>query len=108
MKILTLVLLSMVAGILPIAAQPAGVGASGPGLSGSTAKLFGDNTSFSANLELQVTAGQGGDTMMLLGKLFFDEGKSRFEIDLSQIKGGSMSPQMATQMKSMGMDKAIV
>ena len=77
-----------------------------PGLSGSTAKLFGDNTSFSANLEMQTTGGQG--TMTMPGKIFFDEGKSRFEMDMAQIKGGMMSPQMAVQMKSIGMDKTIV
>jgi hypothetical protein len=108
MKTLTLVVLSLLAAILPSPAQPGAMGTSGPGLSGSTAKLFGDNTSFSADLELQVTSGQGGDTMTLPGKIYFDEGKSRFEIDMSQIKGGMMSPQMAMQMKSMGMDKAVV
>ena len=77
-----------------------------PGLSATTAKLFGDNNSFSANLEMQTTSDQGPMTMP--GKIFFDQGKSRFEMDLSQIKGGMMSPQAAMQMKSIGMDKTIV
>jgi hypothetical protein len=83
-------------------------GPPGPGLSGSTARLFGQNTSFSAQLEMQTAAGQGTDAMSIPGKLFFDQGNSRFEMDMSEIKGGMMSPQAAAAMKSVGIDKTIV
>lgn len=79
----------------------------GPGLSGSTAKLFGQNSSFSASLEMQ-TGGDGSDPMSMPGKIFFDEGKSRFEMDISNMKGGKMPPQAAAHMKSMGMDKMVM
>jgi len=82
--------------------------APGPGLSGSTAKLFGDNSTFSANLEMQ-TAGEGGsDAMSMPGKMFFDTGKSRFEMNMSEMKSAKMPPQTAAQMKAMGMDRMIM
>jgi hypothetical protein len=108
MKISLLAFLSL-ASLGALQAQPGRMGMGGPpgpGLSGSTAKLFGDNTSFSANLEMQADSGQG--TMTMPGKMIFDQGKSRFEMDMSQIKGGMMSPQAAVQMKSIGMDKTVV
>lgn len=46
--------------------------------------------------------------MNIPGKIFFDEGKSRFEMDMSEITGGAMSPQAAAAMKSVGMDKTVV
>jgi uncharacterized protein DUF4412 len=80
----------------------------GPGLSGSTAKLFGENSTFSATLEMQTGTEGSSDSMTFPGKIFFDQGKSRFEMDMSQLKGGQMPPQAAAQMKSMGMDKLVM
>jgi hypothetical protein len=80
----------------------------GPGLSGSTAKLFGENSTFSATLEMQTGSEGNSDSMTVPGKMFFDQGKSRFEMDMSQLKGGKMPPQTAAQMKSMGMDKLVM
>ena len=61
--------------------RPGGLGAPapGPGLSGSTVKLFGDNSSFSANLEMQTAPDAGAEAMTFPGKLSFDQGKSRFD-----------------------------
>jgi hypothetical protein len=95
---------------LPVHAQfgrPMGGPPPGPGLSGSTAKLFGDNSTFSANLEMQ-TGSDASDSMTMPGKIYFDQGKSRFEMDMSQLKGAKMPPQAAAQMKSIGMDKMIM
>ncbi|HWH70176.1 MAG TPA: DUF4412 domain-containing protein [Candidatus Sulfotelmatobacter sp.] len=80
----------------------------GPRLNASTAKLFGDNTAFSANLEMQTKGAGAEETMTMPGKLAFDQGKSRFEMDMSQMKGAKMPPEAANQMKSMGMDKMII
>jgi hypothetical protein len=110
MKTSCCLILSIVLSIVGVNAQFGRPGAPppGPGLSASTAKLFGDNSTFSASLEVQT--GGAGDTepMTLPGKIFFDQGKSRFEMDLSQSKGGKMSPEAAAQLKSIGMDKMIV
>jgi hypothetical protein len=103
-------LLCGVFSVLPLHAQVGrpGMGSPppGPGLSGSTAKLFGDNSAFSANLEMQTTS--GAESMRMPGKMFFDQGKSRFEMDLTQLKGSKMSPETAAQIKGIGMDKTIM
>jgi hypothetical protein len=109
MKTFCLAILAASLSIVTVSAQfsrPGGQ-APGPGLSGSTAKLFGDNSTFSANLEMQTSTDEG-DNMTMPGKIFFDEGKSRFEMDTAELKGGKMSPQTAAQMKSIGMDKVIM
>ncbi len=83
--------------------QPGGrMGAfGGPSFGGPTAKLFGNNSAFSANMEIQTK----GATMS--GKMAFDQGKSRFEMDLSTMKSPNMAPSAAAQMKAMGMDKMV-
>lgn len=81
-------------------------GPMGPQISASMAKLFGDNSAFSATMENQIKSPQG-DTMVLPGKISFDSGKSRFEMNLSEARGRQMPPQAAAQMKAMGMDNLI-
>jgi hypothetical protein len=79
----------------------------GPQFNGAMNKLFGDNQSFSATLEVQTTDPRGG-TMTMPGKITFDSGKSRFEMDMTQAKGGPMPPDAAAQMKAMGMDRTVM
>ncbi len=107
------IVLSTLLGVLAIHGQPGrpgGLGGPppGPGLSGSTAKLFGDNSTFSADLEIQTSSGDASDAMTMPGKIFFDQGKSRFEIEMTQVKGGKMSPQATAQLKTIGMDRMIM
>jgi hypothetical protein len=112
MKTLCVAALAIALGIPSLNAQVGRPGMGGPppgpGLSGSTAKLFGDNATFSATLEMQTAGGEGADAMTMPGKIYFDHGKSRFEMDISQLKGGKMPPGAAMQMKTMGMDKMIM
>jgi Domain of unknown function (DUF4412) len=110
MKTPNLVILLICLSIAPIHAQLGRPGGPppGPGLSGSTAKLFGDNSTFSASLEIQTSTGGGSENMTMPGRIFFDNGKSRFEMDTAELKGGNMSPQAAAQMKSIGMDKMVM
>jgi hypothetical protein len=75
-----------------------------PNFDGAMAKLFGDNTGFSANMEFHVTRSSGRE-MIVLGKIAVLEGKSRFDMDLSTMQGGHMPPQAAARMKQMGMGK---
>ena len=82
---------------------PAGM-AGGPSISPSTAKLFGENSAFTAELEMQT---MGGIPTTLPGKIAFDHGKSRFELDMAAAKSAQMPPGAAAQMKAMGMDKLI-
>lgn len=107
-KYLSIVISAVIcAGLLPAYPQPAPGGApGGPSLAGPISKLFGENKSFSATIENQVTD-KNGKTMDLPGKISYDAGKSRFELNLTDIKGGNMPPNAAAQMKSMGLDEMI-
>lgn len=81
-------------------------GPGGPNFGGSMLKLFGDNKSFSAHLDIQAKDGRAGDTT-IPGKIMFDEGKSRFEMDMANMKNSKMPPGAVEQMKAMGMDSMV-
>jgi hypothetical protein len=83
-------------------AQP---GMRGPQFGGSMSKLFGDNSAFSATVEMQMKMGEQDMTMP--GKISFDSGKSRFEMAMSDAKGSQMPPGSAEHMKAMGMDRIV-
>lgn len=75
---------------------------------GAMAKLFGENGNFSANVEMEMKGGALADTVKMPGKMAVAEGKSRFEMDTTQIKGGNVPESALAQMKAMGMDKTIM
>ena len=85
--------------------RPGGMGGGpqGPQIAGAMAKLFGDNKAFSATVEFQIQA--EGQDMTMPGKIAFDDGKSRFDMDMSDVKGAQIPPDAAAHMKQMGMDK---
>ena len=94
-------------GLLPAYPQfgPRGGAPAGPRFSGAMDKLFGDNQSFSATLTVETRENAGGDPMTMPGKITFDSGKSRFEVDLAQASNSKIRPEQAAQMKAMGMDR---
>lgn len=112
-KLSSLLLTVLSLGLLTTSAQPGGGmgggpgGSGGPNFGGSMSKLFGENKTFSAALEIQAKDGRAGDTT-IPGKLSFDEGKSRFEMDMTQMKNSKMPPEAVAQMKAMGMDTMVV
>lgn len=77
---------------------------SGPKFDGAMAKLFGDNSTFSAALEFQMKPA-AGDTITMPGKISYDVGKARFEMNLSEAKGMKIPPEATAQLKSMGLDQ---
>jgi len=88
---------------LPLFAQPGGMGVpSGPNLGGSMAKIFGENSSFSADMVLEAKGGSQ-PAMTMRGKTAALQGKTRFEMNMAE-KGGPMPPEALAQMKAMGMD----
>jgi hypothetical protein len=87
---------------------PPGARPQGPQLGGSMVKLFGDNSTFSATVTVITGGGSAAESITMPGKLAFDQGKSRFEMDLTQMKSENARPEMAAQMKSMGMDKMVM
>jgi hypothetical protein len=96
-------------GIVPANAQfgPPGGGSHGLDFGGAMGKLFGDNQSFSATLEFQTTDPSSKAITTMPGKISYDAGKSRFEMNLTEIKGSQMPADAAAQMKSMGLDQMI-
>jgi len=80
---------------------------SGPNFSGGMEKLFGEHQSFSATLEMHTTASASGGEVTVPGKLTFSEGSSRFEMDMTEIKGLQLKAQDAARMKQMGMANMI-
>jgi len=92
-------------GLAPAFAQ-FGKGPGGPKFDGAMAKLFGDNSAFSAAVETQLQP-ESGDTITMPGKMAFDAGKVRFEMNMGDAKGLKMPPGAAEQMKAMGFDQMI-
>ena len=108
--VLTAAVLSLI--LIPAHAQPGmrgGMGGppSGPHFGGDMAKIFGENSSYTATLEMRAPGGAGGAEIIMPGKLAYLDGKARFEMDMTEMKGGNIPAQAAAQMKQMGMDKII-
>jgi Domain of unknown function (DUF4412) len=80
----------------------------GPQFGGYMARIFGDHPNFSADMEFQVTGDSSGDITMP-GKFVSSEGKTRFEMNMSEMKTSKPLPPKAMEhMKQMGMDKYIM
>jgi len=92
-------------GLAPAFAQ-VGPGGGGPNLGGAMDKLFGVNQAFSAKMDFQTSQGQG-NPLTVPGKISFDSGKSRFEMNMSEMRGSQMPPNAGAQLKAMGMDTVI-
>jgi hypothetical protein len=75
-----------------------------PQFDGALTKVFGDNSAFTATLKFQVTP-KSGDPVTLPGKIAFDAGKARFEMNLSGATGLKIPAGAAAQMKSIGLDQ---
>jgi len=96
--------------LLSAHAQPGGGGMGapkGPSFGGSLSKLLGENSAFSAAIEIQ-TEGPSGDNVTIPGKMSFNEGKSRLEIDMSKAMGANMPAEAVAQIKAMGMDLIVI
>jgi hypothetical protein len=77
-------------------------------LRGDIAKLFGDNSAFSATLETHTTGGADGGEMTVPGRIAFLEGKFRIEMDMTKVQSSKVTPKVVAQMKQLGMDKEIM
>jgi hypothetical protein len=98
-----------------------------PGFDGAIAKLFGDNTAFSASMEFHYTIPPGevfvpstdcgtpvsvkrhyaGGEGMMPGQVAMLDGKSRFDMDFSNAQGEGSPAQAPAFMKGTRMDKTI-
>jgi hypothetical protein len=93
--------------VTTVHAQPGGP-PPGPRFGSEMTKIFGENTAFSANLEFRMSRGGTADPMTVPGKLAYLTGQSRFEMELTAMKGAQLPPQAAAQMQQMGMDKMVI
>ncbi|HSY19142.1 MAG TPA: DUF4412 domain-containing protein [Candidatus Acidoferrales bacterium] len=103
----TLTVMALALTTAPAQSQRSGGGSGGSHFGAAFAKLFGANQTFSARLEIETPNPSSGQPMTIPGKMSFDTGKSRFEMNISDIKGAQMPPQLAAQMKQMGMDSVV-
>lgn len=89
--------------------RPGGPGGMGgapqPRFGASMAKIFGENKAFSADAQMEVQ--MQGNNISMPGKIAFLDGKTRFEMDATKMKGPNVPPQAAEQMKQMGMAEMI-
>ena len=71
-------------------------------------KIFGDVKGFSAIAEMRVL--QTGQKEMMSGTINFAmlDGKTRMEMDLTQMKSAQMPPEVTAQLKQMGIDINII
>ena len=103
-KILSILITTAFSLVLQPAFAQLGGPPTGPKFDGALAKVFGDNSAFTATLESQIKP-KSGDTITMPGKMSFDSGKSRIEMDLASATGLKLPPGAAEQMKAMGLDQ---
>lgn len=99
-----LVLAAFGFGIFPVHAQMGGTPGV-PQFGNGMDKLFGDNQTFSATLEMQMS--NTGSLTTMSGKMAFDKGSSRTEINMADMKGGNIPSDAMTMMKSAGLDRVV-
>ena len=92
-------------GLAPAFAQPGPPGG-GAAFDSAMSKLFGDNAAFTATLESQIKP-KSENLITMPGKISFDSGKARMEMNLATATGLKLPPGAAAQMKSMGLDQII-
>jgi hypothetical protein len=74
----------------------------GMSISPATARLFGENAAFTANMEMEATMGAQSKILMP-SRLAFDLGKSRMDMDLTNLRGSAVTPDALTQVRQLGM-----
>ena len=87
----------------PAQAQMGGPGM-GSGLNNAMMKIFGKTTAFSAKAEVKIA---GAQSMTMPAEIAVLDWKMRMSVDLSAMKGDQFPPQMAAQLKQMGMDTIV-
>jgi hypothetical protein len=108
MKTKLQLLLTAVLGLTLITAdaQPGGGmdGAKADIFSGGLKKILGDNKTFSAKIEIEAT-GPTGAPVKMPGKIAYNDGKSRMEMDMTK---AGLPAEMLAQVKAMGMDSTVI
>ena len=104
----------VLAAIHPVLAQFGGADSASPVPGGGTpitgpiAKLFGAHQGFSCDLQVTGKDPSSKKSFTMLGKLAFLDTKSRFELDLSKVKGGGLDDSMKSQVAAMGLGEMVM
>jgi hypothetical protein len=73
----------------------------GMSISPATARLFGNPAAFTANMEMEARM-SAKDRILMPSRLAFDSGKSRMDMDLTNLRGPSVAPEAMVQVKQLG------
>jgi hypothetical protein len=87
--------------------NPSGQARPGPDFSGYLSQLFAGNPAYTANLEFHSYGATTGNAVTVQGKLAYLNGKTRFEMDMSDAGDANLPRQDASSLKQMGMDTMI-
>ena len=80
-----------------------GLAPSTPQFSAAFSKLVGEHKDVSADMDMEMTEQGSKDGLWTPAKIWYLEGKSRLEIDLTRAKGPQLPAGMGEQLKAMGM-----
>lgn len=78
-----------------------------PKFDGKFNRVFGENTAFSGELEVQLPS-SSGETKSIPAKVCSLDGRMRLELDMASLGGANLPPDAAAQMKAMGMDRMVL
>ena len=104
LKILLLLTASFLAAAPAVRAQ---FGPKTPSFDNSYLKLFRDAKAFSAQSEVRVQDSTDKETMTMPMSFALLDGKTRSELQLTDMKSANMPPGSANQMKQFGMDRMV-
>jgi len=90
-----------------IASASAQLGAPQTGINAAMLKLFGDTKAFTAKADARLLDKDQKEVSSMPMTMALRDGKLRAEMDLSEMKNGSIPPEASAMMKQAGMDKMI-
>jgi hypothetical protein len=87
-----------------VLAQPSGPS---PGINATMLKMFGDIKTFTAQAEARLVDQNQKEISAMPMTMSMRDNKLRAEMDMSQVKGGSIPPEAAGMLKQAGMDRMV-
>lgn len=90
-----------------VASAAAQRGAPATGINATMLRMFGDIKAFTATAEVRMLDKDSKEVSSMPMTMAMRDNKLRSEMDLSQVKGGSIPPEAAAMMKQAGMDRMV-
>jgi hypothetical protein len=103
-----LVLVAALAGSSALAQMGPFGGISSMAMNPTMAKIFSTSTSASAKAQFTINDTAHGDNIQMEMAMMMLDGKTRMELDMSQVKSSKIPPNATMQMKRFGMDKMVM